>query len=358
MERKMNFVPELQLKDLDRKEGIVAFYYCPFEIKDRHGDTTLETAFDRTMRENKERVLHFRNHNDMEVPGVIQELGKDKKGAFAISKLAKKTIVGKDTLEQYDAGIIKQHSYGADPKASKFKADPDGGRILLDRDLWEVSSLTTFAASDQTPLISLKSFIEAERMLKSLNDALHSGTISDAECLKLAGEYKKLKKKLEAKEDFMEQLSMVRCEGCQQLVLNLNDDDNIATMVCSNCGKEINTGDGSMVATNTDDTGKKSFKASEVLKHIEFGNGGTLMEKALGQIDIAFKKKFNKAERDKAADSGAALPDGSFPILNGKDLENAIHDIGRASDEAAAKAHIIKRAKALGLESKLPADWK
>ncbi len=51
------------------------------------------------------------------------------------------------------------------------------------------------------------------------------------------------------------------------------------------------------------------------------------------------------------------MPDGSFPIRNAADLENAIHLVGRAKNPAAAKAHIIKRARALMLKSKLPLSW-
>jgi hypothetical protein len=57
---------------------------------------------------------------------------------------------------------------------------------------------------------------------------------------------------------------------------------------------------------------------------------------------------FTKAQRDKLA-GGAAMPDGSFPIRNQADLSNAIHALGRASNPDAVKAHIRKRAAALGL---------
>jgi hypothetical protein len=62
-------------------------------------------------------------------------------------------------------------------------------------------------------------------------------------------------------------------------------------------------------------------------------------------------------ERKKLAESGAAMPDGSFPIANVDDLKNAIQSIGRASDPAAAKAHIKKRARALGHPELIPEDW-
>jgi hypothetical protein len=65
-------------------------------------------------------------------------------------------------------------------------------------------------------------------------------------------------------------------------------------------------------------------------------------------------------ERDKAAKSGAALSDGSYPIRNAEELKAAIKLVGRSKDHSTAsvKAHIIKRAKALGLTNLLPDDWK
>ena len=52
------------------------------------------------------------------------------------------------------------------------------------------------------------------------------------------------------------------------------------------------------------------------------------------------------------------MPDGSFPIANVKDLKNAIKSVGRSKNPAAAKAHIKKRARALGNTKLLPEDWK
>ena len=66
---------------------------------------------------------------------------------------------------------------------------------------------------------------------------------------------------------------------------------------------------------------------------------------------------FSAEDRQKLAKSGAALPDGSFPIRNATDLENAIHDVGRASNPERAKAHIKARAASLGLTGSLPDKW-
>ncbi len=52
------------------------------------------------------------------------------------------------------------------------------------------------------------------------------------------------------------------------------------------------------------------------------------------------------------------MPDGSYYIRNADDLSNAIHAIGRGSgSHADIRAHIVKRAKALGLTKSLPKDW-
>lgn len=80
---------------------------------------------------------------------------------------------------------------------------------------------------------------------------------------------------------------------------------------------------------------------------------------AIDKLELALAaRKFGQETREKYADSGTAMPDGSFPIPDKDALRRAIQSIGRAKDPAAAKKHICKRAKALGAESMLPDDWK
>jgi len=70
------------------------------------------------------------------------------------------------------------------------------------------------------------------------------------------------------------------------------------------------------------------------------------------------KKDYPAKTRERMANSGTAMPDGSFPIANEADLHNAIQSVGRAKDYAAAKKHIIERARAMGMLDALPEDWK
>jgi flavin-binding protein dodecin len=74
-------------------------------------------------------------------------------------------------------------------------------------------------------------------------------------------------------------------------------------------------------------------------------------------IEEIVKAEFSTEQREKLADKDEALPDGSFPIRNSKDLSNAIHAFGRAKDKDKAKAWIKRRAKELGKEGELPEGW-
>ena len=73
--------------------------------------------------------------------------------------------------------------------------------------------------------------------------------------------------------------------------------------------------------------------------------------------EIALKRAYSEDSRAEMAKRGMALPDGSYPIKDVADLRNAIQAYGRAKDKEATKAHIIKRAMALGAEDLIPENW-
>jgi hypothetical protein len=81
------------------------------------------------------------------------------------------------------------------------------------------------------------------------------------------------------------------------------------------------------------------------------------LEMLQANVPELLERDFTTAQRKKAAESGTAMPDGSFPIENEEDLHNAVQAVGRAKDPAKAKAHIKARAKALGCTSCLPKEW-
>jgi len=64
-------------------------------------------------------------------------------------------------------------------------------------------------------------------------------------------------------------------------------------------------------------------------------------------------------ERKKLAEEGKALPDGSFPIRNEKDLRNAVHAYGRSrpGKRGAVRRHIVKMARKLDRKDLVPENW-
>jgi hypothetical protein len=93
-------------------------------------------------------------------------------------------------------------------------------------------------------------------------------------------------------------------------------------------------------------------QAKETAPHLDTTAWEQMMATLLLQA-----KEFPAKEREKKAKSGEAMDDGSFPISNQKDLRNAIQSIGRAKNPGAAKTHIKKRAKDLGLSYLIPKGW-
>ena len=71
-----------------------------------------------------------------------------------------------------------------------------------------------------------------------------------------------------------------------------------------------------------------------------------------------WKSDFTADERRTMARSGEAMGDGSYPVPDGEYLDKAIHAVGRGGAEHnAIRKHIIARAKALGLASRIPENW-
>jgi hypothetical protein len=77
----------------------------------------------------------------------------------------------------------------------------------------------------------------------------------------------------------------------------------------------------------------------------------------IGKSNDSEKRDYSTSSRERMAESGNAMPDGSFPIANRADLMNAIRSVGRAKDYEKAKSHIIRRARELGATDMLPEDW-
>lgn len=104
-----------------------------------------------------------------------------------------------------------------------------------------------------------------------------------------------------------------------------------------------------------DHPANENCKLALVLAKSATGNRGTL--RLLAEPE-EIKRDFSASDRKRLASEGKAMPDGSFPISNEQDLHNAIRLAGHAKNPAAAKKHIIARARAMGMSDAIPDDWK
>ncbi|MFJ2630837.1 hypothetical protein ACIO6U_02585 [Streptomyces sp. NPDC087422] len=109
----------------------------------------------------------------------------------------------------------------------------------------------------------------------------------------------------------------------------------------------------------TDDGNPETASPSLVIRL----HGASVSEEMAHGLTDASAAELDKADlsaagRKKAAASGAAMSDGSYPISTKADLRKAVKAVGRGgADHNKIRAHIVKRAKALGLEALVPDNW-
>ena len=138
------------------------------------------------------------------------------------------------------------------------------------------------------------------------------------------------------------------CSGCNGTgEVHTGADEGASTHPCEACG-----GSGKGSSMDSEDIQTPTATSNEALAAEEENDP---LKSTDAEVE---KREFTEAEREAASESGAAMPDGSFPIKTVKDLKNAIQAFGRAKDPAKAKAHIKARAKALGKENLIPDNWK
>lgn len=85
----------------------------------------------------------------------------------------------------------------------------------------------------------------------------------------------------------------------------------------------------------------------------------SLDEQRAALYDEEVRAKYSADDRKKLASKGQAMKDGSYPIADEEDLHNAIHAVGRGKNNShdAIRAHIKKRAAAMGKTNLLPDEW-
>jgi HK97 family phage prohead protease len=150
---------EMEVKDVDRKEGIVSGYFSAFNVKDSDGDIIRPGAFKQSIQEwgpeGKGRVKHLLNHDPGKPLGKILELKEDDYGLFYRSQIGIHDL-GRDFVKMVESDLIKEHSIGFNTLKSQ-KNEKEAAIDLLHLKLFEGSSLTAWGANEYTPLLEMKS---------------------------------------------------------------------------------------------------------------------------------------------------------------------------------------------------------
>lgn len=200
---------DAEIKDVDRKTGIIEGYFSAFNILDSDGDITRPGAFTKSLRETgptaaRPRVKHLLNHDPSKPVGKLMSLVEDNYGLKYQSQVGSH-IQGKDFLEMVDSGLITEHSYGYGVmKEAKCKYEGKDANELIELRVWEGSSLTAWGACEHTPITSVKSMDAVNAM---------SAQISRLE---------KFCRNTEASDETIEYL-LIQVKQLEQLVIELKE---------------------------------------------------------------------------------------------------------------------------------------
>lgn len=149
--------------------GVFGGYASVFGEPDSYGDTIKSGAFRKALRDRKATggPAMFWNHNPDQPIGVWLEIAEDERGLKVAGKLVTETAKGAEAYALLKAGAVNGLSIGF--RARSAERGPNGGRVLIDIDLVEIS-LVSLPAASKARVTSLKahhagatSFIEAAR---------------------------------------------------------------------------------------------------------------------------------------------------------------------------------------------------
>lgn len=182
-----------QIKDLDEKGRVVVAANAIGNI-DSDKDISMDGSFNKTLSENFKRVKWFLNHDKNILLGVPIEGKQSGKYLEITGQLNLKKQVSKDIYEDYklyaEHGKTLEHSVGVE--AFKYK-DVGDIREVTEWKLWEYSTLTSWGANWDTPLLGIKSAKDFSDGLEWFEIMLKKGNYTDERFKEIEKKYNELK---------------------------------------------------------------------------------------------------------------------------------------------------------------------
>lgn len=139
--------------------GTFSGYASVWNEPDSYGDTIKRGAFTKTISQRGKAggPSMFWNHNPDQPIGVWTEIVEDDRGLKVSGKLVTETRMGSEALALMKAGAITGLSIGF--RARKSERGPNGGRVLTDIELVEIS-LVSLPAASKARITSVKGAAE------------------------------------------------------------------------------------------------------------------------------------------------------------------------------------------------------
>lgn len=196
------------IQDLDGS-GIVTVAANAFNNIDADRDISMPGSFSKTIKDNFYRVKWFRNHDRNELVGVPLEAKETNEFLVVRGKINMDKQLGRDIYSDYklfaEYGLSLEHSIGVD--AIKYLDDHENKvRKVTEWKWWEFSTLTSWGANENTPMLEMKSLepLELKASLSLLELKMHKGNYTDETFIEIEKSINRIKSLL-TQEDVLRQ---------------------------------------------------------------------------------------------------------------------------------------------------------
>lgn len=167
------------IKDVDQKGQVMVAANAIGNI-DSDNDRSMPGSFNKTIKENFTRVKWFLNHNPWQLLGVPLEAKESSGYLKVLGQLNMNKQMSLDIYEDYKLyaqhGRTLEHSIGVEAKKSRMV---DNVREVIEWKWWEYSTLTSWGANSDTPLLDIKSASDLYDEIQWNETRLKKGKYSD-----------------------------------------------------------------------------------------------------------------------------------------------------------------------------------
>lgn len=210
-----------QIADVDQKGQVLVAANAIGNI-DSDGDRSMPGSFNKTIAENFSRVKWFLNHNTAQLLGVPIQAGESSGYLKVLGKLNLQKQLSRDIYEDYklyaEYKRTLEHSVGVEAKKSRMV---DKVREVIEWKWWEFSTVTSWGANQDTPMLSIKSAGQMQDEIVWNETRLKKGNYSDATFKKIDLYLAKLKQRsLRREPDFIESTTYLNKPGVNKKALD------------------------------------------------------------------------------------------------------------------------------------------